>query len=337
MWKTVGNYIIRRLIYLIPTVLLISVISFAVINAPPGDILTSQIEELEQKFGAAAEQQVEALRTRYGLDQPLYKRYFTWVKGIMLRGDFGMSFSGAYVIEQRPVKDILLERLPYTILISLLTLAFTWIFAIPIAVYSAARQHSFFDYFFTFIAFVGRSTPNFLLALVLMYIGYVNFGWSLGGMFSAEHVNSAWSWARFTDFLQHLVVPVIVIGVGGMASIVRVLRATMLDELGKDYVQTARAKGVPEWRVIWTHPTKVAMLPIVSTIGWLLPGIFSGSTVTAIVLNLPTIGLSMYTALRDQDMYLAGSCILVFSVLTVIGTLISDILLVKIDPRIRYD
>ncbi|NLJ85679.1 MAG: ABC transporter permease [Firmicutes bacterium] len=332
-----GSYIIRRLLYFIPTVLLISVISFVVINAPPGDILTSQIEELEQQYGAAAERQVQALRERYGLDEPLYKRYFTWMKGIILRGDFGMSFSGAYVIESRPVKDILLERLPYTVLISLLTLFFTWATAIPIAVYSAARQHSFFDYFFTFIAFVGRSTPNFLLALVLMYIGYVKFGWSLGGMFSSEFVSAPWSWARLADFMRHLVVPVIVIGTAGMASIVRVLRATMLDELGKDYVETARAKGVPEWRVIWTHPTKVALLPIISTIGWLLPGIFSGSTVTAIVLNLPTIGLSMYTALRDQDMYLAGSCILVFSVLTVIGTLLSDILLATMDPRIRYD
>lgn len=332
-----GSFIVRRLIYLIPTVLLISLASFIVINAPPGDILTSQIEELEQKYGAAAERQVEALRERYGLDDPLLTRYFKWMKGIVLRGDFGMSFSGAYVIEQRPVLDIILERLPYTILISVLTLFFTWAVAIPIAVYSAARQHSIFDYIFTFIAFVGRSTPNFLLALVLMYLAYVNFGWSLGGMFSSQYVSAPWSWAKLIDFMQHLVVPVIVIGTGGMASIVRVLRATMLDELGKDYVQTARAKGVPEWKVIWTHPTKVAMLPIVSTIGWLLPGIFSGSTVTAIVLNLPTIGLSMYSALRDQDMYLAGSCILVFSVLTVIGTLISDILLAKMDPRIRYD
>lgn len=332
-----GSFIVRRLIYLIPTVLLISLASFIVINAPPGDILTSQIEELEQKYGAAAERQVEALRERYGLDDPLLTRYFKWMKGIVLRGDFGMSFSGAYVIEQRPVLDIILERLPYTILISVLTLFFTWAVAIPIAVYSAARQHSIFDYIFTFVAFVGRSTPNFLLALVLMYLAYVNFGWSLGGMFSSQYVSAPWSWAKLIDFMQHLVVPVIVIGTGGMASIVRVLRATMLDELGKDYVQTARAKGVPEWKVIWTHPTKVAMLPIVSTIGWLLPGIFSGSTVTAIVLNLPTIGLSMYSALRDQDMYLAGSCILVFSVLTVIGTLISDILLAKMDPRIRYD
>lgn len=332
-----GAFILRRILYFIPTVLLISIISFIVINAPPGDILTSQIEELEQKYGAAAERQVQALRERYGLDQPLLVRYFAWMKGIILRGDFGMSFSGAYVIEQRPVLDILLERLPYTLLISVLTLLFTWVMAIPIAVYSAARQHSLIDYVFTFIAFVGRSTPNFLIALVLMYLAYVNFGWSLGGMFSQQYVSAPWSWAKLVDFLQHLVVPVIVIGTGGMASIVRVLRATMLDELGKDYVQTARAKGVPEWKVIWTHPTKVALLPIVSTIGWLLPGIFSGSTVTAIVLNLPTIGLSMYNALRNQDMYLAGSCILVFSVLTVIGTLISDILLAKMDPRIRYD
>ncbi len=330
-------YILRRLVYLIPTVLLISIISFAVINAPPGDILSSQVQELEQQYGPAAQRQIEALRTRYGLDQPVYMRYFPWIVGIITRLDFGMSFSGAYGIEFRPVVDILAERLGYTVLISVLTLGFTWVAAIPIAVYSAAWQRSVFDYVFTFIAFVGRSMPNFLLALLLMYFVYTNFGWSLGGMFSSEYVGQPWSWGRFVDFLRNLVVPVIVIGTAGMATIVRVLRATMLDELGKDYVQTARAKGVPEWKVLWTHPVKVAILPIVSTIGWMLPMIFSGSVITAIVLNLPTIGLTLYTALRAQDMYLAGSCVLVFSVLTVIGTLISDIILAKIDPRIRYD
>lgn len=331
------TFIIRRILYLIPTVFLISVISFALINAPPGDILTSQIDELEQQFGSAAERQIANLRERYGLDQPVYMRYIPWMRGILTRGDFGMSFSGAYGIEYRPVADILWERLPYTILLSLVTLGFTYVVAIPVAVFSAVRQRSFFDYVFTFLAFIGRSTPNFLLALVLMFFFYTRFGWSLGGMFSVQYIAAPWSWARFLNFLQHLVIPVIVIGTAGMAMVVRVLRATMLDELGKDYVDTARAKGISEWRVIWTHPTKVAILPIVSTIGWMLPMVFSGSVITAIVLNLPTIGLVLYRALRAQDMYLAGSCVLIFSVLTVIGTLISDILLAKIDPRIRYD
>lgn len=317
---------------MIPTFILISVISFIVIQAPPGDYLTTQLENLEQQYGTAAERQVEVLRNRYGLDKPLYVRYFNWIGGILLRGDFGMSLS-----EGRPVVDIIKERIGYTILITFITMIFSWIVAIPIGVYSAVKQNTFIDYFFTFIAFIGRSIPNFMLALILMYIFYANFGWSLGGLFSSEMIHAPWSFAKLLDLLKHLVLPIIVIGTAGTAGMVRVLRGTMLDELGKEYVQTARAKGIPEWRVIWMHPFKVAILPIISTIGWLLPRLVSGAVITAIVLNLPTTGAAMISALQNQDSYVAGAFVLLLSLLTLIGTLVSDILLAKVDPRIRYD
>jgi peptide/nickel transport system permease protein len=224
-----------------------------------------------------------------------------------------------------------------TMLITLLTLLFSWIVAIPIGVYSAVKQYTVFDYIFTFFAFIGQSIPNFLLALVLMFLLYTNFGWSVGGLFSLEYESAAWSFGKFVDLLKHLVLPVIVIGTAGTAGMVRTLRGMILDELGKQYVQTARAKGLTEQIVLWKHIFRIAILPIISTIGWLLPRLVSGALITSIVLNLPTSGAEMYNALMNQDMYVAGAFVLLLSTLTIIGTLISDILLAQIDPRIQYE
>lgn len=326
------TYVIRRILYTIPLLFVISILSFLVIQAPPGDFLSSQIEELELQYGQNVERHIAALRQQYGLGEPIHVQYFKWIGGILTRGDFGVSFA-----QNRPVADIIRSRLPMTMLITLLTLLFSWIVAIPIGVYSAVKQYTVFDYIFTFFAFIGQSIPNFLLALVLMFLLYTNFGWSVGGLFSLEYESAAWSFGKFVDLLKHLVLPVIVIGTAGTAGMVRTLRGMILDELGKQYVQTARAKGLTEQIVLWKHIFRIAILPIISTIGWLLPRLVSGALITSIVLNLPTSGAEMYNALMNQDMYVAGAFVLLLSTLTIIGTLISDILLAQIDPRIQYE
>jgi len=326
------TYILRRLLYFIPMLFLVSVLAFVIIQAPPGDVLTSQLEQLRMQYGDAAEDQIELLRHRYGLNQPMHVRYFKWIWGILSRGDFGRSFT-----ENRAVSEIITERLPGTIALTIGSLIFTWIVAIPIALYSAVKQYSVFDYVFTFLAFIGRSIPNFFLALVLMFIFFEAFGWSLGGLFSVEYKGEPWSFAKFGDLLKHMILPVIVIGTAGTAGMVRVLRGMMLDELNKDYIETARAKGLSEGVIIWKHALKVAVRPMIATIGWLLPRLVSGSAITAIVLNLPTTGPAVLSGLMSQDMYLVGSFILITSLLTLVGTLVSDILLAWIDPRIRYE
>ena len=325
-------FIIRRCLFILPLLFLISVVSFAVIQAPPGDYLTSQIQQLREQFGEAAEREIQTLRTRYGLDRPMYYQYYQWVTGIIFRLDFGQSFA-----ENRSVRSIIANRLPFTVLMTLCTLLFTWAVAIPIGVLSAVKQYSPFDYVFTFFAFIGRSIPNFLLALVLMYIFYASFGWSLGGLFSQEYQRAPWSIGKVLDLARHLILPIIVIGTAGTAGMVRILRGMVLDELNKEYVQTARAKGLSERIVVWKHVFRIAVLPIVSTVGWLLPRLVSGAMITSIVLNLPTTGAAMLSALQTQDMYVAGSFVLLLSSLTIIGTLLSDIMLAQLDPRIRYD
>jgi len=325
-------YILRRCFYVIPILILVSIVSFIVIQLPPGDFLTSQLQQLEEQYGESVQSHIDVLRSRYGLDQPLYVQYFKWISGIFTRFDFGQSFQ-----QRRAVKEIIMERLPYTFLITFTTLLFTWIVAIPLGVYSAIKQYSIFDYIFTLFAFIGQSIPNFLLALVLMYIFYSSFGWSLGGLFSPEYLISSWGIGKILDLAKHLVLPIIVIGTAGTAGVFRVLRGMMLDELNKDYVRTARAKGLTESIVIWKHVVRIAVLPLISTIGWVLPKLISGQVITSIVLNLPTLGVVLYQSLLNQDMYVAGSFILLSSTLTVIGTLISDILLAMFDPRIRYD
>ncbi len=315
---------------MIPTLFIISIVSFALIELPPGDYLTSYMSRLLESGQDVTSDLVTNLRVRYGLDKPLHVRYIKWMGGIF-QGDFGYSF-----LYRRPVSTLIGERLGLTVFITFSTILFTWIVAIPIGVLSAIKQYSPGDYLFTFLGFIGLATPNFMIALILMYLGYKWFGFNVGGLFSMEFANAPWSWAKFVDMLQHLWIPVVVIGTAGTAGMIRIMRANMLDEIRKPYVVTARAKGLPEWRIISKYPFRVALNPFVSTVGWLLPRLISGATITAIVLSLPTTGPLLLEALRSQDMYLAGSFIMFLAALTVIGTLISDILLIIIDPRIRY-
>jgi len=314
-----------------PTIIVISLIAFAVIELPPGDFLTSYIVQLESQGAQVTEEQVASLKKRYGLGQPIYQRYLKWIWGI-LHGDFGMSWNW-----NQPVLDLLLERLPYTVILSGVTLLFTYVVAIPIGVLSAVKQYSIADYIFTTFGFLGLSIPNFLLALVLMFVFFNFFGISIGGLFSSEFKDAPWSLAKFVNMINHLWVPIIVIGTAGTARIIRLMRGVMLDELGKDYLRTARSKGVAEWKVILKHTLRVAINPIISLAGFQLPMIISGAAITSIVLSLPTTGPLLLQALQTQDMYLAGSFIFALSVLTVIGVFISDLLLAWVDPRIRYD
>lgn len=323
-------YVIGRILYIMPLLLAVSIISFAIIQLPPGDFLTSQIAALSETGIEIHEAEIAALKKQYGLDRPIYIQYFMWVWGLF-HGDFGMSFQWGI-----PVSKLIGERLALTITISLLTLIFTYAVAIPIGIYSATHQYSLGDYSFTFFGFIGLATPNFLLALILMYVAYVYFGYDVCGLFSPQYSMAPWNWAKFMDMLPHLPVPLIVIGTAGTAGIIRVTRGCLLDELRKQYVITARSKGVSETKLLFKYPVRVAINPIVSTIGWLLPSIISGATITAVVLSLPTTGPLLLAALRSQDMYLAGSFVMLLSFLTIIGTLISDILLVWLDPRIRY-
>ena len=325
------GYIIRRSLYMIPVVIAISIISFIIIQLPPGDFLTSYISQLSQSGQAIDQAEIAALRARYGLDQPLYKQYITWVSGV-LKGDFGYSFSW-----KRPVADLIWERLALTVVVSGVTMLFTWIVSFPIGVYSATHKYSVVDYILTFVGFIGLATPTFLLALVLMWIAYSQFGMSVGGLFSPEFVDAPWSLAKVVDMLKHLWLPVIVVGLAGTASFIRTLRANLLDELNRPYVVTARAKGLSEGKLLFKYPVRIAMIPFIATVGWSFPGLISGEGVAAIVLNIPTTGPLLLNALLQQDMYLAGAFIMLLSLLTVIGTLISDILLAWIDPRIRYE
>ena len=325
------QFILRRLMYMIPTLIAISIVSFVIIQLPPGDYLTSMVAGLRDQGVEVDAAQLAALKERYGLGQPIYVQYYKWMSGILLRGDFGQSFEW-----RRPVSGLIWQRLGLTVLISLSTLLFVWAIAFPIGIYSAVKQYSIGDYIATFFGFIGLATPNFLFALVLMYIGFQVFGQNVGGLFSPEFVDAAWSWAKVKDLMQHLWVPMVVLGASGTAGLIRVMRANLLDELGKLYVVAARAKGLPEWKLILKYPVRVALNPFVSGLGWLLPQLVSGSTIVAIVLSLPTTGPLLLRALMAQDMYLAGSFLLMLSVLTVIGTLISDILLAWLDPRIRY-
>ncbi len=323
--------IIRRLLWMIPTIFMISVISFVIIQLPPGDYLTSYIAALEESGEMVSEAQAAALRKRYALDEPVYVQYINWMRG-MLKGDLGMSY-----VWNRPVTELIGERLLLTITISIVTILFTWALAVPIGIYSAVRQYSWGDYAFTTLGFIGLATPGFLLALVFMYIGYSVFGVSPGGLFSPEFQNAPWSFARFVDMLAHLWIPVIIIGLASTAGLIRIMRGNLLDELRKQYVMTARAKGLGPVKLLLKYPVRVAINPLISTIGWMLPGILSRATIISVVLGLPTTGPLLLHSLTNQDMYLAGSMIMIMGMLTVIGTLISDLLLLWLDPRIRYE
>jgi peptide/nickel transport system permease protein len=323
------HYIIRRIILLIPTLIAISIVSFILIQLPPGDYLTSYVAQLSQQGEQVDQSTLAALKAQYGLDQPIYVQYLKWITGV-LRGDFGYSFEW-----RRPVAQLLWDRLGFTFIISLASLLLTWMIAFPIGIYSAVRQYSIGDYVFTFLSFLGLAIPDFLAALVLMWIAFAVFGQSVGGLFSPDYVDAPWSVAKVLDMLSHLWIPALILGIGGTAGLIRIMRANLLDELHKPYVTTARAKGLPEWKLILKYPVRVALNPFVSTVGWSLPHLVSGTVIVGVVLNLPTNGPLLLRALLSQDMYLAGSFILMLSVLTVIGTLISDILLAWLDPRIR--
>jgi len=324
-------YVIRRFVYMIIILLMVSIVSFIIIQLPPGDYLNSYIMSLKAQGQEVSDAEIAGLRKQYGLDLPIYSHYFNWAWK-MLHGDFGKSFQW-----NRPVVDLIAERLPLTVMISLITIIFTYAVAIPIGIYSATHQYSAGDYGLTVAGFIGLATPNFLFALILMFIFLKYFGLSAGGLFSPEYQLVGWSIGKFVDMLKHLPIPMIVIGTAGTAALIRIMRGCLLDELRKQYVITARAKGVAERTLLFKYPVRIAINPIISTIGWMLPAIISGETITAIVLSLPTTGPLLFRALLSQDMYLAGSTMMVLAFLTVIGTFISDLLLIWIDPRIRYE
>lgn len=326
-----AEYIVRRIFYMIILLVLLSVVSFIVIQLPPGDYLTTMVTRMRQLGVTIDPAILESYETRYGLNLPLYQQYLRWA-GNLLRGDLGESF-----IYSEPVADLIRERILLSALITLGTLVVTYAIAIPIGVYSATHQYSPLDYFFTFLGFIGLAIPNFLLALILMYLAFRYFGWSVGGLFSREFVVAPWSFARFVDLLKHLPIPLIVIGTAGTASIIRVLRGSLLDELRKQYVVTARAKGLEERKLLYKYPFRVAINPIISQIGYILPMLVAGEALVSIVLSLPTVGPLLLQALQQQDMYLAGSLLMVLGALAMLGILISDILLVIVDPRIRFE
>lgn len=322
-------YIVRRLLLAVLTTLAISVLSFIIIHLPPGDYVTSYISSMSASGSAVSEGEAQALREQLGLDQPVTVQYMKWM-GLILQGNFGMAMEWG-----RPVSDVIGDRMTLTIVISLAAILFTWAVALPIGVYSAVYRYSFLDYAFTLIGFIGLAIPGFLLALIVMYVGFAYFGANVGGLFSADYAEAEWGLAKTWDLIKHLPIPAIVLGVSGTAQLIRIMRSNLLDELRKPYVVTARARGLPEYRVIMRYPVRVALNPFVSTIGYLLPYVVSGSIIVSLVLSLPTVGPLLLKALIAQDMFLAGTIVLLLGVLTVIGTFISDLLLMWVDPRIR--
>ncbi len=325
-------YIGKRILYMIPTLFIVSIISFIIIQLPPGDFLTSYAAQLRAEGDSVDEAMLIALRERYGLGQPIYVQYYKWISGIILRGDWGQSMEW-----QKPVKDLIWERIGLTMFLSGTTILFSWLVSIPVGVYSATHQYSFLDYAMTLISFVSVGMPGFLVALVVMWFAMSKLGINVGGLFSEDYILAPWSWAKFVDMLKHIWIPILVLALGSTAGGIRTTRANLLDELRKPYVVTARAKGLREWKVIWKYPVRVALSPFFSTVGWSLASLVSGTTLVAMVLSLQTTGPLLLRALTSQDMYLAGSFILLLSTLTVIGSLISDILLAIVDPRIRLE
>jgi peptide/nickel transport system permease protein len=315
------------------TVWIISLLSFALIQLPPGDYVTDLVNQLvttSQGAATISSEYVEQLREMYGFNQPMYVQYFKWIGRILTKGEFGYSF-----VYKRDAAVMIVERLPMTFALSFSSFILVWVIALPIGIYSAVRQYSIGDYIFSFIGFIGVAVPNFLLALILLFITYKYFDQAMIGLFSEEYASAPWDMAKFIDMLKHLWIPALMIGLGGTAGLIRTMRANLLDELNKPYVETARSKGLSERRLLFKYPVRHAMNPFVSTIGWALPGLISGDLIVSIVLNLPTSGPVLYNALTAQDMYVAAGFILMLSILTVIGTFVSDVLLALLDPRIR--
>ena len=324
------RFIVRRVLLMIPTLFVISALVYFIIDLPPGDCVSSQIDELLARGDADAHQRADELRELYGLNMPLWQRYLSWVAGIF-RWDFGLSCQDTV-----PVADLIGERLTLTIIMETSTIAFIWIVSFVIGVYAATHQYRWGDYVASFIGFIGLSIPNFLLALVLLYVGKVYFGLSIGGLMDPEYIDQPLSWGKVVSVMQHLIIPVIVIGMSGTAGMIRRLRANLLDELQKQYVVTGRAKGLPPMKLLVKYPLRHAINPFVADIGGLLPDVISGSVIVSVVLSLPTTGPMLLSALKTQDVNLAATFLLFVAVLTVIGMLISDLALAALDPRIRF-
>ena len=323
------NYIAQRLLIMVPTLVGISLITFIIIQLPPGDFLSTMIAECEAQGESSCSDQIDIYRQEFGLDKPVWQQYLFWVGGL-LEGDLGLSFE-----YNKPVNQVIGESLLLTIIVSAATILFTWIVAFPIGVYSATHQYSWGDHGLTFIGFLGLATPNFLLALVLLFLANVWFGTSIGGLMDPKYLDQPWSWGKLLSVLEHLWIPVVVIGTSGTAGLIRRLRANLLDELQKQYVVTARAKGLSPGKALLKYPLRMALNPFIADIGNLLPQVISGAVIVSVVLSLPTTGPILLRALQTQDMYLAGSFLMCLALLTVIGVLISDLLLAVLDPRIR--
>ena len=325
------RYIAQRLLLLPFLMLLYSFVIFVIIKAPPGDFLTAYVANLSASGTSITADMIQAMRHDYGLDQPFFIQYFHWMVNL-LHGNMGLSLE-----YQRPNIDLIKEQLVLTIALALMSFVLTWVIAVPAGIYSATHQRSVIDHVLTVINYIGVATPNFMLALILMWFAFSYFGISVTGLFSADYVDAPWSFGRLLDLLAHIWLPAIVLGIAGTARLTRIMRANLLDELNKPYVVTARAKGMREWRLVLRYPVRLALNPLISTIGWYLPALFSGSLIVATVMNLPNIGPLLLRALINQDMYLAGGILLIYSFLTIVGTLLSDVLLALIDPRIRME
>jgi peptide/nickel transport system permease protein len=324
-------YLARRLVLAVLTVWAVSVLSFVVIQLPPGDYISSYIAQMSASGSFVSQQEADALRQQYGLDQPVWIQYLRWMR-MVLQGKFGMALEWG-----RPVSEVIGDRLWLTMAVSGAAILLTWAVALPIGIYSAVRQYSVGDYIATFIGFIGLAVPSFMLALVLMYLGFTLFNANVGGLFSDELAQAPWGWAKVWDLVKHLPLPAAVLALGGTAQLIRIMRANLLDELRRPYVVTARARGLSELRVVLKYPVRVALNPFASTVGYLLPYVVSGSIIVSLVLGLPTVGPLLLRALVAQDMFLAGTIVLLLGVMTVVGTFLSDLLLMWIDPRIRLE
>ena len=325
------TYVVRRLLLALLTTWAISVLAFVIIQLPPGDYITAYIAQMTASGTVVSQQLADTLREQYGLDKPLWVQYLRWVR-LAARGEFGMALEWG-----KPVSEVIGDRLWLTMALSIGAILVTWVLALPIGIYSAVRQYSIGDYLATLVGFIGLAVPSFMVALVLMYVGFRYFGANIGGLFSDRFVEAPWSLAKGWDLVKHLPLPAVILGLAGTAQLIRIMRANLLDELGKPYVMTARARGLSEWRVILKYPVRVALNPFASTVGYLLPYVVSGSIIVSLVLSLPTVGPLLLRALIAQDMFLAGTIVLLLGVLTVLGTLLSDLLLMWIDPRIRME
>jgi len=324
-----ARYLARRLLLALLTCIFISVVTFAIIQLPPGDYVSSYVAQMAASGSALTQEEAAVLRRQYGLDEPMPVQYLRWVS-LAVQGNFGRSMEW-----NRPVYDVISERLLLTFIVSAAAVLTTWVLALPIGIYTAVRQHSIADYAFTLFGFIGLAVPSFLIALVLMYVGFRYFGTSVGGLFSPEFAEAPWSWARAVDLARHLPLPALILGLGSTAQVMRVMRANLLDELRKPYLVTALARGMPYWRAVLKYPVRVALNPFISTVGYILPYVVSGSVIVSLVLGLPTVGPVLFKALVAQDLFLAGTIVLLLGILTVVGTFLSDLLLLAIDPRIR--